>query len=125
MLIDHEYTNIPEDIMDEVFNDPVSSALYEAITENDRGERPLNIVKIRDSLDVNGSELLKKVSDKAISIDRERKIFDDCISHFRRRKLKREEAEIRQRLNSDGEIDNDEANSLMMRLMEIQKQLKG
>ena len=25
----------------------------------------------------------------------------------------------------DGEIDNDEANSLMMRLMEIQKQLKG
>ena len=125
MLIDHEYTKIPEDIAEELFNDPVSSALYEAITENDKGERPLNINKIRDSLDVNGSELLKKISDKVISIDRERKVFDDCISHFRRRKLNREEAEIRQRLNSDENISKDEANSLMMRLMEIQKQLKG
>ena len=125
MLIDHEYTKIPDDIAEELFNDPVSSALYEAITENDKGERPLNIKKIRDSLDVNGSELLKKISEKVISIDRERKVFDDCISHFRRRKLNREEAEIRQRLNSDDNISRDEANSLMMRLMEIQKQLKG
>lgn len=125
MLIDHEYTKIPEDIAEELFNDPVSSALYEAITENDKGERPLNINKIRDSLDVNGSELLKKISDIVISIDRERKVFDDCISHFRRKKLNREEAEIRQRLNSDENISKDEANSLMMRLMEIQKQLKG
>ncbi|MGN0702259.1 MAG: DNA primase [Lentihominibacter sp.] len=125
MLIDHEYTKIPGDIKDELFNDPVSSALFEAITENDSGERPLNIRKIRDSLDVNGSELLKKVSDKVISIDREKKVFDDCISHFRRRKLKREEEEIRQRLNSDGDVSIDETDRLMMRLMEIQKQLKG
>lgn len=125
MLLDHEYTRIPDDIREELFRDSASSAIYDSIIENDRGERPLNMERIYDSLDVNASQLLKLISDKVISIDKEQEIYDDCISHFRTNKLKREEAAIRQQLDSDTGISTDEANSLMKRLMEIQKQIKG
>lgn len=126
MLMDHDYTRIPEDIADSVFRSPEAESIYKAIQEVDRGERPLDIVRIYDRLDINTSEILKKISNIIIQVDKEEQIFNDCISHIRLQKLLREDAEISEILNkADKDTDKEELNKLMQRRMEIQKLIKG
>ncbi|MCQ2546699.1 MAG: DNA primase [Clostridia bacterium] len=126
MLIDHDYTAIPEDIKDSVFRDPVGESIYRAILEVDNGERPLDMKAINDRLDINASEMLKSVTARIIQADKEEKIFSDCISYIRLQKLRREDEEISEILSKAGnDTDPEELNRLMQRRMEIQKQIKG
>lgn len=123
MLMDHEFTNIPEDIKDCIFLDPRSSMLYSAIQSIDSGQRPLDREKLTDMLDIETSQLLEKISAKIIPGDKEDKIFSDCISYIRRSKLEKEAGEIMALLQNEEKLDPDEQNYLLQRQIEIQKKL--
>lgn len=126
MLIDHDYSRIPDEIKGSVFLDPAGSSIYKAIQTVDKGERPLDINKITDQLDVETSELLKKITSKIIPPDKEEAIYNDCISHLIHQKLMDECDEITMLMSSlDNENDAEEIDRLMIRLMEIQKKIKG
>ena len=124
MLIDSDYVKLPEDIKDDVFNDRVSSSLYQAIQAEDKGERPLNMERLTEQLDVDGAQLLGAVTAKIIPGDREDEIYDDCIRFIRLNKLKNEEAGIRSRLKNP-DLSREEMETLMQRQIEIQKKIKG
>ena len=124
MLIDSDYVKLPEDIKDDVFNDRVSSSLYQAIQAEDKGERPLNMERLTEQLDVDGAQLLGAVTAKIIPGDRENEIYGDCIRFIRLNKLKNEEAWIRSRL-SNPDLSREEMETLMQRQIEIQKKIKG
>ncbi|MDO4834132.1 MAG: DNA primase [Bacillota bacterium] len=127
MLIDHDYTAIPEDIADSVFRDPVGESIFRAIKEVDKVERPLNMAAIHDRLDVNASEMLNRIAENIIiQADNEEEIYEDCIAHVRLQKLEREDAEISAILSKEGnDTDSEELNRLMQRRQEIQKLIKG
>ncbi len=124
MLIDSDYVKLPDDIKDDVFNDRVSSSLYQAIQAEDKGERPLNIERLTEQLDVDGAQLLSAVTAKIIPGDRENEIYGDCIRFIRLNKLKNEEAGIRSRLRNP-DLSREEMEKLMQRQIEIQKKIKG
>lgn len=124
MLIDSDYVKLPDDIKDDVFNDRVSSSLYQAIQAEDKGERPLNMERLTEQLDVDGAQLLGAVTAKIIPGDRENEIYGDCIRFIRLNKLKNEEAGIRSRLRNP-DLSREEMKKLMQRQIEIQKKIKG
>ena len=124
MLIDSDYVKLPDDIKDDVFNDRVSSSLYQAIQAEDKGERPLNMERLTEQLDVDGAQLLSAVTAKIIPGDRENEIYGDCIRFIRLNKLKNEEAGIRSRLKNP-DLSREEMEKLMQRQIEIQKKIKG
>ena len=124
MLIDSDYTRLPEDIKDDVFTDRISSSIYSAIRAIDKGERPLDMNTLADSLDIECSGMLDTIMSKIIPGDRENEIYQDCVNHIRRMKLKREDAEITARLRDSG-LDPGEIERLMQRQIEIQKKIKG
>ena len=124
MILDSDYVKLPEDIKDDVFTDRDSSSIYQAIVAEDKGERPLNMERITEQIDVDGAKLLSSVSAKIIPGDRESEIYEDCIRFIRQQKLKKEEAGIRLKLR-DPDLSNDEADKLMQRQIEIQKLIKG
>ncbi len=124
MLIDSDYVKLPDDIKDDVFNDRVSSSLYQAIQAEDKGERPLNMERLTEQLDVDGAQLLSAVTAKIIPGDRENEIYGDCIRFIRLNKLKNEEAGIRSRLRNP-DLSREEMEKLMQRQIEIQKKIKG
>ena len=59
-----------------------------------------------------------------MSEKKEKEIYQDCVNHIRRVKLKREDAEITARLR-DPDLDPGEIERLMQRQIEIQKIIKG
>ena len=124
MIIDSDYSKLPDDIKDVVFTDRLSSSIYGAIRAVDRGERPLDMSAVQDQLDVEGSRMLETVLQKIIPGDKETEIYKDCISHIRRDNLMREDAEITARL-CDPNLDQEEIARLMQRQIEIQKIIKG
>ena len=124
MLLDSDYTKLPDDIKNDVFADRVSSSVYQAILSEDKGERPLNIERITEQIDVDGAQLLSSVMTKIIPGDRENEIYEDCIRFIRLNKLKKEEAGIRARLR-DPDLSHEETEKLMQRQIEIQKLIKG
>ena len=124
MLLDSDYVKLPDDIKDDVFNDRVSSSLYQAIQAEDKGERPLNMERLTEQLDVDGAQLLSAVTAKIIPGDRENEIYGDCIRFIRLNKLKNEEAGIRSRLRNP-DLSREEMEKLMQRQIEIQKKIKG
>ena len=124
MLIDSDYTRLPDDIKDDVFTDRVSSSIYSAIRTIDKGERPLDMAALSDSLDIDCSRMLDTIMSKIIPGDRENEIYHDCVNHIRRMKLKREDAEITARLR-DPSLETGEIERLMQRQIEIQKIIKG
>mgnify|MGYP004448812529 FL=1 len=126
MLIDSEYAIIPGDIKDDLFRDSAGSSIYNAIKSIDKGERPLDINKLNDLLDINSSDALRRINDRVIPGDKEEQIFNDCIRHIRADKLRREDLEIRRILQYPADEQSpEELNQLMKRQMEIQKILKG
>ena len=124
MIIDSDYSKLPDDIKDVVFTDRLSSSIYGAIRAVDRGERPLDMSAVQDQLDVEGSRMLETVLQKIIPGDKEAEIYKDCIRHIRRDTLMREDAEITARL-CDPNLDQEEIARLMQRQIEIQKIIKG
>lgn len=124
MLIDSDYTKLPDDIKDDVFTDRIGSSIYSAIGAIDKGERPLDMNALQDSLDIDCTRMLDTIISKIIPGDREKEIYQDCINYIRRVKLKREDSEITARLR-DPNLDQVEIEQLMQRQIEIQKKLKG
>ncbi len=124
MLIDSDYTRLPDDIKQDVFTDRISSSIYAAIQSIDKGERPLDMNSLQDSLDIDCTAMLDTIMSKIIPGDREKEIYQDCINYIRRAKLKREDSEITARLR-DLNLDPAEIEMLMQRQIEIQKLLKG
>ena len=126
MLIDGAFAKIPDDLKHDVFRDSIGASIYGAIKSVDKGERPLNMNRLHDSLDIDASNMLRRISSKIIPGDKEEEIFKDCIKHIRLQKLKHEDAEIRTIINDlDDSKDSEEINRLMQRQMEIQKIIKG
>ncbi|MBR0457504.1 MAG: DNA primase [Firmicutes bacterium] len=124
MLIDSDFVKLPEDIREDVFRDRISSSIYAAIKAVDKGERPLDMGRITDQIDIECSQLLNTITSKVIPGDREKDIYEDCISFIRTRKLIREADRITARLR-DPNIDKQEAEKLMQRQIEIQRSIKG
>lgn len=126
MLIDSDYVNIPEDVSDCTFQDPLGGSIYKAIKAVDNGERPIDTGRISDQLDIEASDMLRKIEQKIIPGDKEEAIYNDCISFMRLQKLKREDAEINRILQLSGsDADPEELRRLMQRQMEIQRIIKG
>lgn len=124
MLLDSDYEKLPEDIRDDVFRDRVGSSIYQAIVAEDKGERPLDMNRLIEQIDIDSAQVLKEISSRVIPGDKENDIYADCIKYIRRQKLIREDTQITAKLrNSD--LDHDEMQKLMQRQIEIQKSLKG
>ena len=124
MLLDSDYVRLPDDIKGDVFRDRVGSGIYQAILAEDKGERPLDMDKILEQIDIDSAQVLKDISSRVISGDKENDIYEDCIRFIRRQKLIREDARITAKLR-DPNLDHDEMQTLMQRQIEIQKSLKG
>jgi hypothetical protein len=124
MLIDSDFVKLPDDIAGDVFQDRISSSIYTAIKAVDKGERPLDMSRITDQIDIECSQMLSAITSKVIAGDRERDIYEDCIRFIRTRKLIREADRITARLR-DPDIDRQEAEKLMQRQIEIQRSIKG
>lgn len=126
MLLDSTFAKIPDDLKHDVFKDPIGLSIYKAIKTIDNGERPLDINRLQDDLDIESSNMLRRIDSKIIPGDKEEEIFNDCIKHIRLQKLKREDAEIRTIIQGlDDQKDSEEIYRLMQRQMEIQKIIKG
>ena len=124
MLIDSDYVKLPEDIRDDVFTDRIGSSIYQAILAEDKGERPLDMNRIAEQIDIDSVQTLRTIRARIIPGDKENEIYEDCIKYIRQQKLLREEARITAKLR-DPNLDRSEAETLMQRQIEIQKSIKG
>ncbi len=130
MLMDLRYTEIPEDIRSSVFRSEAGGTLYQMILEAkvaagaDNG--PPDLRKLREMMDPEIFEIYQGIDALVIPEDKERIIYDQCISFVRREGLKQRDQEITWMLSlDDGTISEDEIRALMKEQAEIQKQLKG
>jgi len=130
MLMDLRYTEIPEDIRSSVFRSEAGGTLYQMILETkvaagaDNG--PPDLRKLREMMDPEIFEIYQGIDALVIPEDKERIIYDQCISFVRREGLKQRDQEITWMLSlDDGTISEDEIRALMKEQAEIQKQLKG
>ena len=130
MLMDLRYTEIPEDIRSSVFRSEAGGTLYQMILEAkvaagaDNG--PPDLRKLREMMDPEIFEIYQGIDALVIPEDKERIIYDQCISFVRREGLKQRDQEITWMLSlDDGTISDDEIRALMKEQAEIQKQLKG
>lgn len=125
MLLDHKFTSLPSDIKKNVFNSTAASSIYRAILEIDKGDRPLDMNRIKDRLDQEAVDMLAKIDDKIVPVGKELEIYKDCIDHIRNTLMEAELEEIVLRLSlSDESTDPNEVADLMKRQIEIQKLLK-
>ncbi|MDD6310524.1 MAG: DNA primase [Firmicutes bacterium] len=125
MLLDHKFTSLPSDIKKNVFNSTAASSIYRAILEIDKGDRPLDMNRIKDRLDQEAVDMLAKIDDKIVPVGKELEIYKDCIDHIRNTLMEAELEEIVLRLSlSDESTDPNDVADLMKRQIEIQKLLK-
>ena len=107
-----------------MFTDRIGSSIYQAILTEDKGERPLDMNKIAEQIDIDSAQTLRTISSRIIPGDKENEIYEDCIRYIRHQKLLREDARITAKLR-DTNLDRNEAEKLMQRQIEIQKSIKG
>ena len=125
MLIDEQFTKLPESIKDIAFKSEPGMIIYNSVLKVDDGKRPLDINRLKDFLDENSAEYLEMIDDKIIPNGREDIMFNDCISLIKKEFLKAQEDEIITKLSMADEDDNrDNIISLTQQLIEIQKELK-
>ena len=87
---------------------------------------PPDLRKLREMMDPEIFEIYQGIDALVIPEDKERIIYDQCISFVRREGLKQRDQEITWMLSlDDGTISEDEIRALMKEQAEIQKQLKG
>ena len=124
MLLDSDYVKLPEDITGDVFRERIGSSIYQAIQAEDKGERPLDMNKIIEQIDIDSAQTLRSIEARIIPGDKENDIYEDCIRYIRHQKLIREDEKITAKLR-DPNLDRGEAEKLMQRQIEIQKSIKG
>ena len=125
MLIDAQYTQIPEDVAENAFSSGPGRMIYDSIKAADDGRRPLDTERLRDMLDEDAAECFREIEGKIIPSGREHDIFDECISRMRENYLKKQEEEIIIRLSmADEEENHDEIVRLTNKLIEIQKKIR-
>ena len=126
MLLDHRYTNLPEDIRNDVFRSPAAKEIHRAIITVDRGRRPMDINGLKDLLDQQACSALDEIMNKVIPADKEKAMFEECMTHIRLNKLKREDLELREIISmADESTDKQMLYQYMQRQMDIQKEIRS
>ncbi len=125
MLIDVKYTDMPDDIRDNVFSNRTAKNIYESMLSVDDGKRPMDINKLKDILEEDDIGCLAEIEEKIIPAGKEDEVFRDCMDQIRRKFLKKQEQEIIIKLSmADEEENRDDIIRLTRQLMDIQKLIR-
>lgn len=126
MLMDHFFSNIPEDIAENAFSSSICRDIYSAVRSTGDDGRPPDMDKLRSMLDEPSLAALEEIEKRVIPPGSERAIFDTCIRQIRKQALKRQEEEILIRLSmADEDKNHDEIVRLTQQLIEIQKKTRN
>lgn len=125
MLLDNRFTELPDDMNENIFTTVAGRAIYRRIMEIADGAENVDCNRIEDGLDEKTMEQFKVIKEKIIPRGREEIIFNECIGRIRKRELKNREAKIILQLSmADEEENRDDIIRLTEQLMEIQKKIR-
>ncbi|MDD7718723.1 MAG: DNA primase [Eubacteriaceae bacterium] len=123
-LTEEEYIDRLKDY-ESVFTSDFGRKIYEILkAEHEKTER-IDLKMIMDGLPVSEAGLLQEIVDSVITAGNEEQVFRECISTWRKMLLNQELDRINTMLDmADEEENQDKITELMLRTMEIQKELK-
>ncbi len=125
MLLDLQYTALPEDISGHAFTSIAGKEIYSAITEMVRTGGALHADRLKEAFSQEMLEAFETIDEKLIPEGKEKIVFDDCIAQIRRDTLKQQEAQIIMQLSmADEEENHEEIVRLTQQLIDIQKKIK-
>lgn len=110
---------------EEVFESDFSREIFEVLKAEYAARGRIDLRLVMDGLPADKATLLQEIVDSVIIAGNEEQVFDECISTWRKQMLNRELSRINTILDMADEAENQEKiNELMVRMMEIQKELK-
>lgn len=125
MLRDNRYTALPDDIKDNAFTSTSGKLIHSALLDEDIGERPLDINKIKGHLDQPYWEILDDIKDNAKIGDNEEAAFNGCIATIRISQLEEENRDISNKISeAENKKNNIEADRLYKILLGNQNKIK-
>lgn len=125
MLLDHKYTDIPEDLKEDVFSSSAGRNIYKSLIDVDDGKRPVDRIRLKDMLDEHELRCMEEIEKKLIPPDAEDDMFRECMEKVRNNSLKAKEQKIITMLSmADEEENHEQIVDLTQQLIDIQKEIK-
>ena len=126
MLIDSEFLELPEGYGKLAFREGPARDIYRAIVSADEGFRPMNLNRIRDSIDPGLLPLFDGIERIPIPPGKERAMFKESLEALRTGELKRRYMELTEKIEigETSGMDSETLAPLLKEQMEIQKLLK-
>ena len=124
--LDAKYVDALQNSGEQVFTSNEAQEIFEAIVKCDTGHRPMDTGKIEDLLETDVSSVFERVLEKAIPEGSEDRMFGDCISSIRKKRLEAEEQLLITSLKLAEEEENEKGIiEFTKKLMDIQKEIKN
>ena len=108
-----------------VFTSDFGRKIYEILKhEHEKTER-IDLKLIMDGMSAEEAQALQEIVDGVIIAGNEERVFDECVNTWKKQLLNKELDKINTLLDMADEVENqDRIKELMLRMMEIQKELK-
>ena len=101
-------------------------SIYRAIAGMTDAVYPLTMDALSSAVDPDYLGYLDEVLDTAITPERERQTYDECISFIRKKMLADRVEDLSSQIEmGEGILSEEEANKLMTELVEIQRKING
>ena len=126
ITLDKRYLQLPEDLRGHVFKSPAGMSIYRAIAGMTDAVYPLTMDALSSTVDPDYLGYLDEVLDTAITPERERQTYDECISFIRKKMLADRVEDLSSQIEmGEGILSEEESNKLMTELVEIQRKING
>ncbi|MGN0734006.1 MAG: DNA primase [Emergencia sp.] len=108
-----------------VFTSDFGRKMYEILKSEHEKTGRIDLKLIMDGMSAGEAQLLQEIVDSVIIAGNEERVFDECVNTWKKQLLNEELDKINTLLDMADEVENqDRIKELMLRMMEIQKELK-
>lgn len=122
MMLKSSYVPLVEPYI-ESFETAACYRIFELIRTLYKADEEIDIYQVKDNLDEDANAVLERIIENIQLADRDKQVFEECISHIEEsNRLKREEELIKILSILDDERDSDKILELSKELMDIQKE---
>ena len=109
----------------DVFTSDFGRKMYEILRSEHEKTGRIDLKLIMDGMSAGEAQLLQEIVDSVIIAGNEERVFNECVNTWKKQLLNRELDKINTLLDMADEVENqDRIKELMLRMMEIQKELK-
>lgn len=108
-----------------VFTSDFGRKIYEILKHEHEKTGRIDLKLIMDGMSAEEAQALQEIVDGVIIAGNEERVFDECVNTWKKQLLNKELDKINTLLDMADEVENqDRIKELMLRMMEIQKELK-